>query len=813
MRGLAADLRHALRLYLSTPVSTALAVLSLAFAMACVTAILSLFSDLTLKSSPGFADSRQLVTLGRSDGTRISPLSLRFIEQAGDSIVTLQAMAGTHTSALLADYDGERAKVKAELVTHRYFPDMQPRMYLGRGFSTQDHQADAEPVAVLSYRFWQQVLQGRADVLGSMLHLSGTAEFSPFVPGKPPEPPAEHAVNYRIVGVASSQLPGTFGQATDLWLPYEQAGPLFVGAGGMHQQIPALQVLARLAPQAQAVSVSAELNSRYSAPDMPLGLMPDTHFDALPGLVRDISLQRDAQRQVRLFLAGSMLLALVAACNISLYLLARAAGRQRELGIRRAVGAPVRRLARQLATEAALLVFVATLMGVFISVWLAVFLQHLALLKDAQWHAVTPFDWRVLGMVGGLTLLLTVFVSLAPIAGLRRLDIINASRRITARAGWAQQIAGTAQIGMAGVLAAAALAFGWHLWSLARLDPGFHAGNVLVVSLEPPESASGFSVATDSVLIRREQQRKVIGALPGVQAVAFGSSVPGQIFPFVTRVPRPGSDQMADFIMISADTDYPSMLGLELLRGHWFKSDEAGSIVINEAMAQSLWGRTDVVGEVVGRSALKVVGVLRNAAYGHPSEEIKPMAYQLAAPVSRNDMLLIQGRLSPAGLRDMLQRKIQQGALDIEIHEVQRLDDIWGAVLGSDRARSLLTAVSAVVVVLLAAFGFYGTQRYLVMAGRREYAIRAALGAGPRALQRLVLSRGLLLGLPGLMLGGVLAYIAVAWLRDDFVTARVAPGPVAALIVLGIVVLVLAASFGPARHARNTAPAPLLREE
>jgi len=117
------------------------------------------------------------------------------------------------------------------------------------------------------------------------------------------------------------------------------------------------------------------------------------------------------------------------------------------------------------------------------------------------------------------------------------------------------------------------------------------------------------------------------------------------------------------------------------------------------------------------------------------------------------------------------------------------------------------------LVVILAAFGFYGTQRFLVAAGRREYAILGALGAGPRALGRLVLNRGVALGIPGLVLGTLLAFIVVAWLRDDFVSRGVSPAAVSALVALGIAALIVDATLGPARQARNTEPAPLLREE
>jgi ABC-type antimicrobial peptide transport system permease subunit len=129
------------------------------------------------------------------------------------------------------------------------------------------------------------------------------------------------------------------------------------------------------------------------------------------------------------------------------------------------------------------------------------------------------------------------------------------------------------------------------------------------------------------------------------------------------------------------------------------------------------------------------------------------------------------------------------------------------------RNSSPLTAATALIVVLLAAFGSYGTQRYLVQAGRREYAILAALGAGPRALGRLVLARSLRLGLPGMVLGGLLAFSTVAWMRDEYVSPSVPPGVISILILLTIAGLLLLAALGPAAEARSTQPGPLLKEE
>jgi ABC-type antimicrobial peptide transport system permease subunit len=174
---------------------------------------------------------------------------------------------------------------------------------------------------------------------------------------------------------------------------------------------------------------------------------------------------------------------------------------------------------------------------------------------------------------------------------------------------------------------------------------------------------------------------------------------------------------------------------------------------------------------------------------------------------------IIESRLPQAELQRQLQAKIDSGELELGQLTLRPLGDIRDQLLAPDLARSLLTIGTASLVVLLAAFGFYGTQRYLVTAGRREYAIRASLGAGPTALGRLVFRRGLMLSLPGLATGALLAFIVVAWLRDGFISDDVGPGMVVLGVVVGLSCLLVIASLGPARQARRTQPAPLLRED
>ncbi|MGH8217537.1 MAG: FtsX-like permease family protein [Steroidobacteraceae bacterium] len=813
--GILQDLRHALRVYATTPLATAVAVGALAAALASLAATFSLFSDLVLKPPAGFAPRASVATLGQSNSHHLGALSLTAIERIAHDDPLLTGLAGVFGPMPLALAD-ERGRIttRVELVTQEYFPALRPRVLLGRGLTPEDHQAGSTPVAVLSYGFWLSRYAGRRAVLGESIALSGRPATAMIGRNGVLEPPKEQTGRYRIVGVLAPEVRGTFGSPVDLWVPYELAGPLFVGAGPIYRDASSLAVIGRLAPGVSAATLRADLMRRYAPGDHALGLMPGSRLDALGGIVRSIDVQRAVRSQVRLLLAGSLLLALVTASNIALFLISRGPSRRRELAIRMACGATLERLARQLVTETALIVVAAAITGVLLSLWLAAFLQHLALLRNAEWHAVTPLEWRVLAMALGAVLLLTALVSLGPVLGARRAAIAATSRLTGARPGPLQLAAETVQIIVASVLASAAIAFLWYLAILNHTPLGFEPQGVYVIAMKPPKRAVSLYTPVQQVAAERDHRRRVIGGLPGVEGVAFGSAVPGRVTPFVALFPRPGSraTDVVSATMLSSDPELPAVLGMRLLYGRGLPPGDPNAVLVNETLARQLWGRSNVVGEVFGRSHLRIVGVLRDAVFGHPSEAVEPMIFRLFTPLSFNDLIVVRTSGTLRELRRALRQKIDEGALRLDIDSVRPLSEIWRSELAPDRARMLLSTGSAILVVLLAALGFYGTQRYLVEAGRREYAIRSAVGAGPRSIRRLVLTRAVLLALPGSIAGAALSYSLVAWLHADFLAREVAPGLVTAATLLTIAAITLGASFGPALLAARSPPARHLRE-
>jgi hypothetical protein len=833
MSGLLADLRHAVQVYGSTPIASGIAVVALAVAMAFVSAFLSMWSDLSLKSPAGFERGAGLVTIGQSGGyvaaDTSTPLTAELVLGIDETVSSLELAAGIASFPQVLRRDEGVQPVAAEAVTRNY-GDLRPRIEFGQLFDEQDHLPDAEPAVILSNRLWQAEFGGQEDVIGEIVRITEPDFGSNLPAGAIPEGfeiPEPRGQDYRIVGVMSRSMTGTFADTTDIWLPYEQAVPFLFGAedsgpgfelgaqralGGVAggQNVPTrMRGLARLAAGASAQAAGNELNARFEIEGQALAqginlTGEEIRFDVLEGVIRDIGVQRESRRQVRLFLVGTLLLVLVAACNISLFLLSRASRRQRELGIRMAVGASTRRLARQLTSEAGLLVLSSTAIGLLISLWLSVVLRELPFLQQAEWLAVSPFDWRALAMLGALMLFLTLLVSLAPIVGIRRMGIRASSTLVTARAGWGQRLAGAIQITLTGVVGAVAMAFAWHFVFYATADRGFAPEGVLVVELDAATTRQPMTPA------ERHRQHDIVVGLPGVENSSFASYVPGGAGIARYTIVQRESGRYLEFGQVYTDENYLDVMGITLLHGTNIHSDEQGPFLGNETYAIGTYGRSNAAGEVTP-TGLLVRGVVRDVVFEHPSEAVKPMGIN-AASLPFFPLLLVKTAASPAQMRGLLQEKIDAGELELGIADIQRLEDVANRDLLPDRARMTMTVVAALLVVVLSAFGFYGTQRYLVTAGQREYAIRSALGAGPRSLGRLVLSRGLGLGLPGLVIGGLLAFIAVAWLRDGFVASAVSAVIVTGLVLLAIVALVLAATLGPALQARRAAPAVLLRE-
>lgn len=812
------DVRHALRLQWSTPVSSAMAIMVLALAFAFMCVFLSLWNELALKPHRGFDSAGRLVSIGQYKGDRVLPLNLDLIKDARETIAGLDALAGVASMHQEVVVDEEPAFVATELVTRDYFPGLRPRLSLGRGFDASDHDEQAERVVILSHDYWQRQFGGRNDVLGHALTIEGPGWSSGA------DRSGDQAL-HRIIGVMAPELPGTHTIDTALWLPFERSiRDVFPGIPGDFGRAAMLLTVGRLADGTAVDSIRDDLMRRY--PDSvaaDFGLRPDYSLDAVSGVVRDIGSHLDALRHVRLALASMLLVMVVAACNLSLFLLAQAPRRRKELGIRLAVGAPMRRIARQLATESALLTVVAAVIGVVLSLSLTGVMSGLAVFQHVRLEQASPLDWRVISVGFAGMLMLALLVSIAPIAMARRSNIAASSRDDGGDGARWQRLAGAAQVAVATVLACVALAIGWHLHRLGQIERGFDDRDVFIVDV----SGSGFGSehGWEGLTTAREYRRRIIESIPGVERVAFGSPLPGQPITFATSLlAQTGEPRPVRAVVVSADAAYPEILAMRLVQGRFPSADDPRSVLVNETLAMEVWGRVDVTGNVIPLPAMRSVsadgdlsvtvsGVVGDVVFAHPSQPVEPTIFMPLSPTAEMDSVILKTRLSMADLRQTLQTNIDHGGLDVRVNRVERLDAVWRDVMAADRARTLVAGVSALLVLVLSVIGFYGTLLYLVSSGRREYAVRAAMGAGPSIVQRMVIQRGLQIAAPGIAVGAIGGFAAVGSLRGELIAHSIQPLAIVAAVVVLLCLVVVVTSAMPARRASRALPAQVLREE
>lgn len=823
MIGILADLKHGFRLHLGTPLSSATALFMLSLALAFLTAFLSLWNDLVLREHPGFDRADRLVTLTLQTPESLLPMRLALLEEIAENTVSLDALSGIKSQPIHWQHDRRLQILNAELVTRAYFERLKPKLQLGRGLSQSDHSEDGAVVAVISYDLWRQEFNGHMDVLGQTIDLRGVANTL-FSDSETEESDSGSDLGpTRIVGVMHESMRGTFGSSTQLWLAAERSVPILYNyLDGIDPAMLAnYRISARLSPDTNLKVAELELETRYangfsSAPWLPNQSSIKLHT----GVVGNPEAHADLVEQVQILLIASLLVALVAGININLFLLSRMPRRVKELGIRMTVGATSRRLARQLVTESALLIAISALAGLVLSFWLVVYLQTLPSLSTGVWRETTPLDWRVLFIVLAVGTLILALVSMAPLISLKQAGISAAAKSIPSRANGFQRGSGSLQIAVAIITTTVTLAFAWHLRSIETVNIGFDETDVIVIQ---PEMPSAFAMLVDSEETKsiRQHRRDTLMTLPGIQQVAFGIPVPnGRTLISLSERMHPTDGEPFIARLISADPVYLELLENRIIRGRLPKINDPPGLIINRALAEAYFGHINVIDQTLPVIAtlgadhqLPIVAVMQNMVFDHPTEMAGPMVFWPNLNLAPLDRILIKSPRALSDVRSDIETLIERGTLEFEIHSMYRLEQRRREISAPERTRFYFSVMAGGVVLLLALFGYYGIQRYLIVVGRREYAIRSAVGAGPKAIRRIIFLHGLRIAAPGIFFGAVCAYITLVWIRDSIIDHQTPILIITVLVTASLLLMTVLASAGPAFEAAHHRPAESLRDD
>ncbi|HEX7090945.1 MAG TPA: ABC transporter permease [Longimicrobiales bacterium] len=811
------DIRYAARILARSPGFTLVAVLMLALGIGANTAIFSVVNAVLLRPPAHVAEPERVVTLWTSDysGPTFGSSSYPDYEVFREQTEVLAGLAAYRIQPVNLIEPDETVRLAAERVSANYFDVLGVRPARGRLFCPEDA-AGPQPVAVISHALWQSRLGGDPGVVGRTVRLN--------------------AGLFTVVGVAPEGFLGSIrGVRVDVWVPLQATGLLgtpddFLTRRGDR----GLLVLGRLRPgvpveraQAHFDVVARQLLASY--PDAwrdvngrgrRITVLPERESRVLP------QLRGAVLGLMGLLLAVVGLVLLICCANIATLLLARAAGRTREVAIRLSLGAGRARLVRQLLTESVLLALLGGGVGILIALWAA------DLLLAFQPSAPIPValdiapDGRVLGFALALALGAAVVFGLAPALQATRLDTVSALKEgaLTLAGGrrfGLRNVLVTAQVAISLVLLVGAGLFLRSLQHAATVDPGFDPSNVVVASFDL--QTQGYTEAQGRAFYEQLSER--VAALPGVVGVTLARNVPlsgggGRRFTGVEGYePAPGEDMEFHFNVVGPE--YFEVMRVPLVRGRGFTAaDREGApqvAVVNETFARRFWPGEDAIGKRLSRfgtaESIEIVGIARDGKYGTLTEEPRPYIYR---PFLQDyDEMTLHVRVGGdiARVVPLIRREIR--ALDdrLPILSLTTMEkEMALATLPQRIAAALLGACSA-LALLLAAIGLYGIVAYAVGRRTREIGIRMALGASRGAVLGMVLRGSMRLVALGLAIGLALSLLAGRTLGS--LLGGISPADPVALLAgpLVLAASALAASYLPARRAAHVHPVEALRQE
>ena len=806
MDSLFQDVRYAIRLLLKSPGFAVVAILTLALGIGANTTMFSVVDAVLLESAP-FRDPQRLVMIwekkfngNAANKTNVAgPANyIRWTEQNH----SFEDMGAFIAFPLNVQFNGEAERVVAGIATPSLFTTLGTRAALGRTFLPEEQQPGKDNVAMLSYSYWQKRFGGEQNVIGRDVVLNGNSD--------------------KIVGV----LPPNFDlqEKVDVWTTLT-VRPETRNARGRY-----LTVIGRLKPGVSVHQAQADMDLVSSHTRAELA-----DFDAGWG-VNLVPFNEQMVGKLRLalyVLLGAVAFVLLIACaNIANLMLAKASAREKEIGIRVALGVSRGRLVRQLLTESSLL----SLAGGLAGVGLASFAMRAVIaMAPAAFPGYTNIRLNVpvLLFTFGVSLCTGIFFGLAPAVRASRTDPQTALKD----GGKGVSAPGRHRFRNALVITEAATAIvlligaGILLRSFVRLinvDAGFKPQGVLTMQV----AVSGDSYRKASAVANYFQEAVArVQHVPGVTAAGAISWLPlgglGSATGFTLDdrpAPRPGEQPVADVRSITPD--YFRAMGIAILRGRSFDpsqdraDDKIKKVVVSKATVDAYWPDQDPIGKTIHMEwdsmlQAEVVGVVADVKSTQlDSTARKPMLYWYV-PQFPNGFMTLVARTStdPVSIVSTAKAQIQSLDASIPVANVRTMKDVVSESVREPRFTTVLLGIFAGLALLLAVIGLYGVISYSVTQRQHELGIRIALGAQPGEVRRMVIGEGMSLALVGIAIGFVAALFLVRFLstlvfgvsHHDVVTFAIVPLVICAAAAL--------ACFFPARRATKVDPMVALRYE
>ena len=806
MRTLLQDLRYGFRVLRKSPGFAFVAILVVAIGIGANTAIFSVVNAVLLRPLP-FDEPGQLVrvfgTNARRNSFRRSHSYLNFSDLRAQS-TSFEAMAAyTATSGALTG--GETPEqITGVVASGDIFRVLKSPPHLGRLLAPADERPGGSPVAVISHGLWQRRFGGAPDIVGKQLKLDGRER--------------------EIVGVTPPGFHFEFvAEPADFWVPidpqeqgYQQRGAIF------------LQSIGRLKNGVTVEGADAEMRAV-------MGRLEQQYQDKNAGIgVRLVSAHEDLVGDLRptlLVLLGAVGFVLLIACaNVANLLLARAAGRGREMAVRTALGAGRWRIVRQLLTESVLLAVGGAALGLLFALWGVDLLASLVP-ENVPRFEETSIDLKVLGFTLAATVLTGALFGLAPALQASKLDL-NEALKEGGRTGTdgrgrnrVRSLLIVVEVALSLVLLVGAGLLIKSFVKLRNTDPGFDPRGTLTASL----SLATVRYEGDEQIAQFYEQLLARAAqLPGVETVAGITPLPlggnGMSFSFYRLdqpEPPPGQGQSAAARVITPN--YFRAMGIPLRRGRAFAdADRLGApnvLVVNESFARRHLPGEEALGQRlrIGLNGIQgeIVGVVGDVRHGDLSADGGPEFYVPHAQAPFGDMSLVAraGAGDPAALAGPLRSLVQEMDKEQPLYDVQTMQGLVARSVARQRFSTTLIAIFAGLALVLASVGIFSVMSFLVAQRTHEIGIRMALGAQRRDILRLVVGHGMALTVAGVVLGLAASFALTRLMASMLYEVRATDPAVFAGIPVVLAAVALLACYVPARRATKVDPMVALRHE
>jgi putative ABC transport system permease protein len=815
--GLAQDLRFGARMLRKDPGFTAAAVLTLALGIAANTAIFTAVDALLLRRLPVEDSDRLIFGIAMREGH--DPFGVSLLEFAayrdGSRSFTRCGLAQPRSFNLTGREEPER--VQGAAVQAEYLATLGVQPVLGRGLGAADDRPGGPAVALVSHGFWQRRFGRDPRLIGQQLQLNGRS--------------------MTVVGIMppAFDYPG----AAQVWIPLQAR---FYGAPLADLAAHGYQLVARLLPgvslqqaEGDLQAIARRLEQEYPQVRRGWGvkLIP-LRRQLLGGLASRV------ESSLLALLGAVGFLLLICCANVAGLLLARGVAREREIAVRRALGAGWLRVVRQLVAESLLLAALGGLGGAALA---AAAMPALSALNPIQTAAFAGLlrsprvDGRVLGFVAAATLLSGLISGLLPAfkaagghdltpvvqAGGQRSGSSRAGRRSLA-------VLVIAELAIAVALLAGGALMVQSFQRLQRMDLGFRPGGLLTMHLElPPGKYKDFPRRALFVELLLQHVRQ----LPGVVAAGTTTDVPLSTLATydsgfaVAGHPPANPAEVPITAHRLASPGYLETLGVTLVRGRLLgEQDRAGAMpvaVISEELARQGWRGEDPIGRQVKRVRpgqdfpwLTVVGVVKDVKEDRFNFRIDRPVWYLPYAQQENTYaldLVVRGNGDPSRLAAPIRRAVLAVDPEQPVSDVATMDALLAAMLGTERFSAVLMGALAVMGLVLAMIGLYGVMAYSVRRQTGEIGLRVALGACPGAIFKLVLGRGARLIAAGLLIGVGCAAALARLLAGTLYGVEPSDPVTFAATALFVAMVAAAACYLPARRAMRIDPLVALRSE